>query len=178
MKYILVLLLFYSGQAISQTKVYDITIQGTNGNSINISSFKGKKILVASISPSNLKNGQLNFLDSLQLSHPDVYIIAIPASDFEASNSTSDLVDSIKRVGIYHFIITNGGYVKKDKGINQYQLMKWLTNDTDNTHFNSDVNTDDQLYFISESGILYAVLEKGAQLDLIDALLKQQDIKQ
>ena len=55
--------------------------------------------------------------------------------------------------------------------------MQWLTHAGQNIHFDADVTTDNQLYIISESGILYAVLEKGVPPGVIDQLLKQEDVK-
>ena len=59
----------------------------------------------------------------------------------------------------------------------QNALMKWLTNSSENNRFDAEVSTDNQLYVISESGILYAILEKGAPLKVLETVLGQKDIQ-
>lgn len=177
MKYVLILLSLFPLDLLAQKNFFDIQIQSLDGRVIDMNNFKGKKIVVASVSPDNLQNHRLSFLDSLQASNPSVVIIGVPAFDFGGSKN-EEIMGDIKKNISSHVIITTPGEVKKDKGVNQNKLLRWLTNAADNSHFNGDVVTDDQLYFISESGTLYAVLEKGASVKLIDDLLKQEDVKQ
>lgn len=158
-----------------RTSIYDLQIQTIEGNTINMSDFKGRKILIASTSPGNLETGRLAFMDSLQLANPAVVVIAVPASDFGGSRNT-EILSAIKDNSSRKIIVTALAEVKKAK--QKSPLMKWLTNEADNFHFNADVATDDQLYVISESGVLFAVMEKGAPASLINQLLAQDDVKQ
>jgi len=158
-----------------KTSIYDLQIQTIEGNNIKMSEYKDKKILIASVSPDNLQAGVVTFLDSLQAAHPAVVVIAVPARDFGGSRNTEILLD-IKNNTARKFIVTASADVRKDKA--QSPIMNWLTHDSENPHFGADVDTDNQIYIISESGILYAVLEKGVPIDVIDQLLKQEDVKQ
>ncbi len=172
MKLFLLSILFCCSQLSAQTSIYSISMAGLNGNNITLNSYQGKKILVAAVSPEGLQNGYLNFLDSLQATNDSVVIIAIPASDFGGSQN-AEILETIKNDTASHVVLTSLSLVQKDNGENQNNLMKWLTTDTENIHFNSEVFTDTQLYLINAGGILYAVLEKGVPLDVIGNLLKQ-----
>lgn len=177
MKLFLLAMIFYSGDLLAQSQVYNISMRAIDGTSFSMSSYKGKKIVVLSVSPDNIKNGQLAVLDSLQVANPTFVVIAIPATDFKGSND-SIKIDAIKNNNPWHVIVTAADVVKKSNGTKQNRLLQWLTNSSQNTHFDADVTTDVQMYFISESGVLFGVLEKGAPTSLISQLLTQPDVKQ
>ena len=160
-----------------KTSIYDLQIQTVEGNKIKMSEFKGKKILIASISPDNLEAEGLAFMDSLQLANPAVVVIAMPASDFGGSRNAEIMLD-IKDKTSRKIIVAEQADVKKASHNSQNSLMKWLTHDAENFHFDAEVVTDNQIYIISESGVLYAVLEKGVPNTVIEQLLKQEDIKE
>lgn len=160
-----------------KTSFYDLQIQTLEGNTISMSDFKGRKIFIASISPDNLEVGGLAFMDSLQLAHPAVVIIAVPARDFGGSRNTQILL-SVKGNVSRRIIVAAPADVKKANQRSQASIMNWLTHDSENSHFDAEVTTDNQIYIISESGVLYAVLEKGVPAGVIDQLLKQADINQ
>jgi glutathione peroxidase len=176
MKLFLLAMFFYAGDLLAQSQVYDITIPKIDGTSVSLSSYKGKKIVVLSVSPGNIQNGTLAVLDSLQAANPSFVVIAVPATDF-AGNDDSLKIDAIKKNSPRHVIVAAADAVKKSNGAKQNRLLQWLTNSSQNTHFDADVTTDVQLYLISESGILFAVLEKGTPTSLIVQLLKQADVK-
>ena len=177
MKIILSIIILFCGQFMAQSQVYNISIQSLDGKTINMADYKGKKIIVASVSPDNLQRGQLLFLDSLQLSNPLVVVIIVPGTDFGGMNDSLEL-EGIKRITSLHLTVAAAQGVKKVNGGNQNRLMRWLTNATSNTHFDADVQSDNQMYMISESGILYAVLQNYPSSGLIDRLIKQPDVKQ
>lgn len=176
MKLFLLFVIFYSGQLMAQIRVYDIRIQAIDGKTISMASFKGKKIIVASVSPDNLQKSELGFLDSLQVKNPSVTVIAVPATDFMGTDDPLK-IDGIKKTGSLHIIVAAADGVKKANGTKQNKLLQWLTSSSQNTHFDADVQTDNQLYIISETGVLYAVLAKGASAAFITQLIKQADVK-
>ena len=173
MKYIFIVIIIFCFERLScQTSIYSISITGLKGQTINLSDYKGKKIMIAAATPAILQNGYLSFLDSLQAVYPSVAVIALPALDFGGTDIAT-IMDNIKNDSLVHVSLTPPSLVKKENGNNQNRLMQWLTNDTENTHFNVEVLTDNQLYLVSKEGFLYAVLEKNVPLAVIDNLLKQ-----
>ena len=177
MRFLLLIIVFYSGGLLAQSRIYDISIQTVSGKTLNMSDYKGKKIMVASVSADNLQKGQLRFLDSLQVNNSSITVIVVPATDFKGTND-SVAIDGVKKNSSLHLVVSAAEAVKKSNGAKQNKLLQWLTSASANTHFDIDVTTDSQLYMISESGVLYAVLEKGASNALINQLIKQPDIKE
>jgi glutathione peroxidase len=177
MKFLLIICLFYTTSAMSQSSVYNLALQTATGKAISLSNYKGQKILIASVSQDNLdKKAAFYFWDSLQKVNPKVVIIIIPANDF-GTDTDSVLKLSIISAAPANIVLASAANVKKDKGQNQNSIMRWLTTGSENSHFDQEVNSDYQIYVISESGVLYAVLEKGVPLSVIDEVLKQDDVK-
>lgn len=177
MKPLLFIILFYSGQLLAQSSIYDQTVQSEKGKTISLAEHKGKKLLIAVVSTGSLKEKDaINYWDSLQATNPEVVIIVIPANN--VSTDTDTTKTSTLQTSSDNVTVTTIASVKKDKGSSQHPLLRWLTHGNKNFHFDADVETDNQLYVVSESGVLYAVLEKGVSQQVIDEVLKQEDVKQ
>lgn len=179
MKLLLILCILYCGRALSQdtaqSTIYDLNVQTPGGNTISMSTFKGRKIMIVSVSSDNLKVEDLNFWDSIQTSNTSLAVILIPANDLGATVDDST-VQTITSNLSTEIILSEGVLVKKAEGQNQDPILQWLTHSNENSHFNADVTTNEQIYVISESGVLYAVLEKGVPVTVLDEVLKQQDV--
>ena len=173
MKYILVLILIYSSQLNAQNSIYDQVVQSSSGTTISLSDFKGSKILIAAISSDNLqKKGAINYWDSLQVSNPKVVFILLPSTDLSTNSDTSQIITSLN-ANSSKVTLTVWVSAKKDNGSKQYPLLQWLTDVGQNSHFNSDVSSENQIYVINESGVLYAVLESGVSAKVLDDVIKQ-----
>lgn len=177
MRFLFLIIIMIPVRLMAQSSLYDISIKAMNGRNISMADFKGKKIIVASVSAENLKNGQLAYLDSLQLYNPSIVVIAVPAADYRGANDSLSL-DEVKKNSSLRIIVAAAEAVKKSNGNKQNRLLSWLTSVSANTHFDLDVTTDNQLYVISESGVLFAVMEKGASPTLINQLLASEDVKE
>lgn len=159
----------------SKTNIYDIKVKTVEGRIFDLTQCKGKKIVVATIRPSSLQNEKFHFFDSIQKANPNLIIIAIPATDFTAFGDT---ISSINYNSSLNLILVAPSFVKKSAGKSQHPLMTWLTSLEQNNHFDAEVKTDDQLYFVNESGVLYAILEKGAPLKVIAKTLSAIDFQE
>lgn len=174
------LILFFlvlSGPVFAQSKVYDLTSTSVDGKSISLAGYAGKKIIVATFSISSMNAGNWKYLDSIQAVRKDLVIIIVPSTDLEASGTVSKST-SLNTISGNTAIVTSSAMVEKDKGTEQLPLLQWLTKVSQNSHFDISKGTDGQLYFISESGVLYAVLENSAPIELVASLLVQPDVKQ
>jgi glutathione peroxidase-family protein len=172
MKIFLILFIYMSG-IFSETSIYDINIEIVQGQVFNMAQCRGKKILISVIRPDSLQNQKLNFLDSVKEVNPNLVIIVIPATDFIAPEEIVAAVNNNPSSGL---ILVAPSAVKKSAGETQHPLMKWLTDIEQNSHFDAEVKSDDQLYFVSESGVLYAVLERSVPLNVIAQTLATGDI--
>jgi glutathione peroxidase len=177
MRITLLVAMLFPLYALSQNSFYNIVVKSIAGRPVSLEEFRGKKVIVFVVSPANLKSGQLRYLDSLQLKNKSVKIVAVPAADFRGAND-SLVLEEVKKNATLSMLITTVESVKKSNGSKQNALTSWLTRATSNTHFDLDVTTDNQAYCISESGILFAVLEKGYAASLLNSLITQPDIIQ
>jgi glutathione peroxidase-family protein len=173
MRLLFIIFFAYSVTASAQSSIYSLATQTATGNTINLSDYKGQKILIASVSQNNLdqKTG-FTFWDSLQKANPSVRMLIIPANDFDTALN-SVLKTSIIAATPANIILAPAAQVKKDKGQNQQPIMKWFTSVTDNNHFDVDVTTDIQIYVINEYGELYAVLDKSTHSSELNEVLKK-----
>lgn len=176
MKFIIVFITGFFSLFSNEGSFYDIEIMKPDGQKISMASFSNKKIIITAISTSNPDYGYLKYLNYLQSQNSSLVIIAVPAIDF-GGEINYERVKGIRDSLPLNIIITQPGYIKKTKGNSQQILFKWLTRVEENSHFDTDVETTDQLYVISESGVLYAVLQKPVTSEVIEQVLKQQDIK-
>jgi len=177
MQYFIIFLILLSGSVVGQDGLYDRHVSTADGQALNMADFKGAKILVAAVSPPLLQKGRMAFLDSLQQAFPTVKMIVIPAQDFDEQKQADRVVVELQGRPAQKAALASPASVKKTAR-DQHWLMRWLTNAEFNKHFNTEVNTDEQIYVISESGILYAKLEKGVPLKVIEEVLRQEDVKQ
>src|SRR5437016_2445425 len=90
MKPLYFLITFFLLSFITVSSVYDISVTSLDGTTINLSSYRGKKILVYEFDGSSPDSSQLRYLDSLQRID-SLQVIAIPATDFGSSASLQDL---------------------------------------------------------------------------------------
>ncbi|MBS1918293.1 MAG: hypothetical protein JST87_18650 [Bacteroidetes bacterium] len=164
----------YKNAAISQTAFSGLSLNGISGTSISLSTYLGKKTIIAVCSTSSPDTKRLKSLDSLyKTGAGNLAVVIIPVEDFDASQSLlaglTQLTSVLKKslVDSLHLsvAITQPVYGKK-AAVNQNSLLQWLTNKSSNAHFDYDLASTNQIFVISEKGRLFAVLE-GAN-DLIN----------
>lgn len=172
MKTIILLLFWIVALQPFQSSIYDIQLKDLDNNSITLSSYKGKKILVYSFNANNPNSAQLLYLDSLQKGNNFLSVLAVPATDFSANFSEPSLKGLRDSLSL-SFLFTKPALVKKNDKELQSPLMKWLTKVSENTHFDRDVEADEQFFIINEKGTLYGVLGKGVPKQVISKVLNE-----
>jgi glutathione peroxidase len=170
MKYLLSLitcLLLFSFQ---QTEaIYDVTLTSIDGNKIELSQYKGKKLLFILL-PLSAKDTtvSINDIAALQTKYQSsLVIIGIPSEEAGYQTQDADRLQQIYKDARTNIIITEGMKVKKGTG--QSSLLQWLTSKDKNHHFDQDVQQQvGSKFFVDEAGELYAVM--GTQLKLTSAV--------
>lgn len=168
--------MFLCLSANAQKTIYDHSVIDTDGKSISLGDFSGSKILIAAVNYDELSSTTgFIFWDSLQKVFPDLKIVLMPAIDM---NADSNKILSVNTSFLLNekMTISSPQKVKQDEGADQNDVMDWLTDVDNNFHFQTDVKSDRSMFVISESGVLYAILDKGSPLDLISQVLQQKDI--
>jgi glutathione peroxidase-family protein len=163
--------------------IYSLYFNTPDGNAIALSSFAGHKILIVVFNPSTADYSQLKRLDSVQTDSPSVKILAIPGTELAKGYSDSvtmiqdsSLTSMRSRLGL-SLLIARAMYVNKADSSIQHPLFNWLTHVGQNTHFDRDVDSEGQLFFINENGVLYGVLPKNTSKEKIEQVLNTHIIQ-
>lgn len=165
-----------SGRLAAQSDIYALKIQTVNGKNISLADFRGKKIIIVVGSVDVLQKNTALYTDSLARKYSNAFVLVVPATD-HTSGSVEQKLHTLNKNYPANVFLSRPVKVRKDNGIEQSDFLKWLTHNTENGHFNADA-TSEHTYIISESGILYAVLEGRVSDSVFNKLLSQPDVKQ
>ena len=138
----------------AKKSIYDIEINSLQGKPINLSLFKGKKILFVNVASKCGFTPQYKELQKLHnLYKESLVVIGVPCNQFgkqEPGNSSEINEFCQVNYGV-SFLITEKISVK---GKEQHPLYRWLTDKNENGRKNSSVKWNFQKYLISEDGEL------------------------
>tara|TARA_B110001469_G_scaffold18823_1_gene19311 strand:- start:924 stop:1457 length:534 start_codon:yes stop_codon:yes gene_type:complete len=159
-KILLLALLNTCFSAIAQTPpttLYDIEIEGIDGNMIDLKAYKGKKILFVNVASECGFTNQYDGLQKLYTAYKEnLVVIGLPCNQFRGQEPGT-------AVEIQTFCRLNYGVdfpmsVKiAVKGEEQHPLYQWLTMKEKNGKKNSSVKWNFQKYLIDENGALMDV---------------------
>jgi len=134
--------------------IYDIEINSIDCNKINLSDFKGKKILFVNVASECGFTKQYKDLQTLHEKYNDkLVIIGLPCNQFggqEPGNAEEIKSFCEVKFGV-EFLITEKIDVKGNK---QHPLFAWLTKKELNGKKSSNVKWNFQKYLIDENGEL------------------------
>ncbi len=146
-------LLFNTFIMMSQQSVHEFTINTIDGESKNLSDFKGKKMLFVNTASRCGFTPQYKELQELHEKHgEELVIIGFPANNFLGQEpGSNDQIKAFcqKNYGV-SFMLSEKVSVK---GKNIDPLFKWL-NTQDNQSFKGDIMWNFEKYLIDESGKL------------------------
>lgn len=138
----------------SNKSFYDIKINSLQGKSINLESFKGKKILIVNVASKCGFTPQYKDLQNLQDQYQNqLAVIGVPCNQFgkQEPGSSNEIQEFCEINYGVSFLITEKIDVK---GKDQHPLYNWLTNKKENGRKNSSVKWNFQKYLLDEDGEL------------------------
>lgn len=157
-KIILIMSLFnlsLKAQTVEPNKsIYEIKINDIKGQPIDLTTFKGKKILFVNVASKCGFTGQYKGLQELYDKHKDnLMIIGVPCNQFgEQEPGTASEIESFCELNYgVTFLITEKVDVK---GANQHELYQWFTQKKVNGKSDSSVKWNFQKYLVDEQGRL------------------------
>ena len=152
-------LLLFATTGFSQKSFYDFTVKDIEGNNFNLSSLKGKKVLVVNTASKCGFTPQYEGLEKLYESYggDKFTIIGFPANNFAnqepgANNEIATFCQ--KNYGVTFPMMSKISV----KGDDMAPLYQWLTSKNKNGVMNSEVKWNFQKYLIDENGHLVNVL--------------------
>jgi len=162
-------LILISSIAFSQQSFYDFKVKDIDGKDFDLSSLKGKKVLVVNTASKCGLTPQYTQLQSIFETYggDKFTIIGFPANNFASQEPGSNK-------DISEFCLKNYGVTFKMmskisvKGDDMDPLYQWLTSKSKNGVMDSDVKWNFQKYLIDENGHL---------VDVVDPKVKPDDDK-
>ena len=134
--------------------IYDIAINSLQGEPIELSRFRGKKMLFVNVASECGFTKQYKDLQKLSDAYPEaLVVIGVPCNQFgQQEPGDSEQIQSFcKRNFGVTFLLTEK---IKVKGSDQHALYKWLTSKDLNGKKSSSVKWNFQKYLVDENGNL------------------------
>jgi glutathione peroxidase len=153
------LLLAGSGLTFSQSKgFYDFKVKTLEGQNFDLSTLKGKKVMVVNTASKCGNTHQYTDLEALYEQYKDVLvIIGFPANNFGSQEPGS--AAEIRQFCTENFGVTFPIMQKISvKGDDMDPIYKWLTSKKENGVMDSEVQWNFQKYLIDENGKLVDVI--------------------
>ena len=143
---------------------FNLQFQDVDGNTINMSSFQGKKILIVNIATEadSAKVRQLSGLQQLQQRFADsLVVIAFPSNSYGHESKTNAAIKQFCQNNFQSsFIIAS----KSDVTGNAMQsVFNWLSYKTENGDMDASVHNDFQKFLIDKEGHLSSVMSSKVQ---------------
>lgn len=161
MKIVLVLAFFLFDSVLfyGQT-VYGFSISSAEGNQHSLQEYSGKNILVVilPVTRNTYDSLYLKWVDSVAESHKtDLKVIAVPSYEDGYTNTPSYGLDAFYKRNLNGRVLISNGLNTHKTSIAQHSLFAWLTNVTQNMHFDKDVSGAGQMFFVNANGVLHGV---------------------
>lgn len=144
----------FSTTSQQKESIYDVKLEDINGKSIDLSQFKGKKMLFVNVASKCGFTNQYEGLQELHTQYKDkLVIIGLPCNQFGGQEpGTETEIQSFCRLNYgVDFPITKKIDVK---GSNQHPIYAWLTKKELNGKKSSSVKWNFQKYLVDENGNL------------------------
>ncbi|MBK8882333.1 MAG: glutathione peroxidase [Bacteroidales bacterium] len=156
---LLSLLMIFSTAVFSQkTSFYDFKVKTLEGDNFDLSSLKGKKVMVVNTASKCGYTPQYKELEEVYEKYGDLLvIIGFPANNF--MNQEPGTASEIRKFCTENYGVTFPIMQKISvKGDDMAPLYKWLTSKKENGVLDSEVKWNFQKYLIDENGNLVDVV--------------------
>lgn len=154
------------------TNIYNLQFQDIDGNTVSMSQFQNKKILLVNIASGSGRVNQLTGLQQLQQQYGDsLVIIGFPSNSFgHEARSNAEIKQFCQNNYGVTFLLAAKSDVK-GQGINS--IYQWLTSMEDNGVSGLPMQADFQKFLIGKSGNLIGLFSPGvdpANAEVSDAI--------
>ena len=159
-------LIIFTSLAYSQKSLYDFKVKDIDGKEFDLSSLKGKKVLIVNTASKCGFTPQYKQLEAIYEAYggDKFTIIGFPANNFLSQEpGTNDEIKSFceKNYGVTFQMMSKISV----KGDDIDPLYKWLTSKSENGVMDSNVKWNFQKYMIDENGKLVDVVYSNVKPD-------------
>ena len=141
----------------TEKTIYEYKIKDVNGKEFDMSSLKGKKVMIVNVASKCGFTPQYDGLQKLyeQYKTKNFVIIGFPSNNFQQEPGTNEEIKEFCRLNYgVDFPIMSKISVK---GSDQAPIYRWLTKKSENGYIDQEVTWNFQKYLIDENGKLVAV---------------------
>lgn len=151
--------IFGMSQSIKTNTIYGFKVNQIDGKEIELSEFKGKKILIVNVASQCGLTPQYKQLQELyeKYKQQNFTIIAFPANNFgeqEPGSNEEIATFCTKNYGVTFPVMEKISV----KGSDIHPFYNWLTQKSENGNIDSEVKWNFQKYLVNESGELVKVI--------------------
>lgn len=151
--------IFGMSQSIKTNTIYGFKVNQIDGKEIELSEFKGKKILIVNVASQCGLTPQYKQLQELyeKYRQQNFTIIAFPANNFgeqEPGSNEEIATFCTKNYGVTFPVMEKISV----KGSDIHPFYNWLTQKSENGNIDSEVKWNFQKYLVNESGELVKVI--------------------
>ncbi len=155
-----------AGAVFAQQSFYDFKVKDIEGNDFDLSSLKGKKVLVVNTASKCGNTPQYEQLQGLYEKYGDknFVVIGFPANNFgkQEPGSNAEIEEFCsKNYGVTFPMMSKISV----KGEDMNPLYKWLTSKSENGFLDSEVSWNFQKYLIDEKGNLVKMIPPKVKPD-------------
>jgi glutathione peroxidase len=146
--------------ALSQKSFYDFTVETIDGQQLNLSDLKGKKVLIVNTASKCGNTPQYKDLELLNKAYggDKFVIVGFPANNFMSQEPGTNA--EIKQFCDSKYGVTFPMMAKISvKGADMHPLYQWLTKKSANGVLDSEVGWNFQKYLVDENGKLVGYLK-------------------
>jgi glutathione peroxidase len=140
-----------------------------DSGSISLQQYAGKKIIIVAIPVGRSETDSLQLLltESIYQQYKDsVEFIGVPSiEDGYADSLNAETKAWYRDVLHISFPITTGMHTRNSSGALQHPLFRWLTDETLNGHFRTEVNGNWQKFLLNAAGELIGVFSAETELN-------------
>ncbi len=163
---IVVSILFAAFTSFAQDSFYNFKVDDIDGNTFDLSSLRGKKILVVNTASKCGFTPQYEQLQEVYEKYggDDFVIIGFPANNFanQEPGSNEEIAEFCQKNYGVTFPMMSKISVKGD---DMHPVYQWLTEKSENGVLDSEVKWNFQKYLINEKGELISMLESKVRPD-------------
>jgi glutathione peroxidase len=147
--------------SLCQASIHSLPIRAADGSKFDLSTCKGKKIVLLVIDANEPDWKFLKTLDSLvALQHGKTIGLVVPVTDLSTKKDTRQL---FKNLGIAasNLKVATFGLAKKAESNEIGLLLQWLTKKESNKHFDAKITNQNHLFGVTQEGNIFANIQQA-----------------
>jgi len=161
MKIIVLIIFFLFCSKLSyEQSVYSFSITTAEGQQHSLQEYGGKNILILVLPVTQTGNDSLylKWVDSVAAAHAeDLQVIGVPSYEDGYTNNMAAALNTFYRQFLNARLLISSGLNTHKTSVTQHALFAWLTNSSQNIHYDKDVAGTGQMFFITGQGTLHGV---------------------